>query len=454
MSTFRHAKVATNARLIPPLRGINVVVTSFKSSPTPDTEVATRAEKRKQVAGLLESVGISQEQLTGRTGYHLDHELPSADDVEEILRILVDVMHIKITDIKDVLEGYPGLLFGQQPENLIDRYDILLAAWPSEAQLKASILEYPMILDTTFTVNLQKCMNILGEVGFESKQIARMIVKQPNIVLVRKFEINNVIKRLSMDINDSFLGDTSKISLILRFLARNPEALLPSHFKDVLYPALEKMHSELGISISAAVLAVVRSNKVYKRCTDDFDSMILLMKHLGQYCENEAHAVQIVETLPQLLSMKLSRFDQSIFVMRSLNLGPDVVLSYPRIFLQDPFEVVGPRMAFMKAYHSEKKLRIATFLSIGEEAFASKYVRDNHDKYNELVQYYSSEKHEGLKNSRSSEMEREKRDVQNLTTEGAPSPKPQQKASQPKPRRFWKKRMKRLPRISPSSTPS
>lgn len=401
----------------------------------------TRVDHQKeQIRDLLLSVGVTEPPAhleTGRLG--VSQKLPRVEEVEENLRILVDFMKISITDIKDIVQAYPELLLNQKPEDLMDRYDELLAAWPSEAQLKSSIRSYPMILGEHFTLQLQKSLSILRDVGFESKQIAQIIVKQPDIVMLRKFELNNMIKRLSLDIHMD--DETKKRSLVLRFLSRNPEALVPQYFKDVLYTAIERMHSELGISLSAAVLGVIQHDKLYKKCINDFDSLVRIMQRLSTFCGDASFAVQMVQDVPQILSMDSNRLDQSLQVLRSTS--PEAIASYPRVFFHDPFEVVGPRISFIEEHWKGKGLQLATFLSLGEKAFLSKYVRGKREEYIALLHRYKTSKEAPPKKEISVEKHPEKKQ-QSLKPQRPPDVS-QQKA---KPRRFMKKRMKPLPRLS------
>lgn len=398
--------------------------------------------QKKQIRDLLLSVGVTETPAlleSGRRG--VSQKLPRVEEVEENLRILVDFMKISITDVKDIVQAYPELLLNQKPEDLMDRYDELLAAWPSEAQLKSSIRSYPMILGGTFTLQLQKSLVVLRDVGFESKQVARIIVKQPDIVMLRKFELNNMIKRLSLDIHMD--DEIKKRSLVLRFLSRNPEALVPQYFKDVLYTAIERMHSELGISLSAVVLGVIQHDKVYQKCINDFDSLVRTMQRLSNFCGDVSFAVQLVQDVPHILSMDPSRLDQSLQVLRSTS--PEAITSYPRVFFHDPFEVVGPRIAFIEEHWKGKGLQLATFLSLGEKSFLSKYVRGKREEYNALLHRYKTSKEAPSKEAISVEKHPEKKQ-QNLKPERPPDvSQPQQKA---RPRRLMKKRMKRLPRLS------
>ena len=413
----------------------------FASSSNIEVLTERSNSHKQQIRDLLESIGVTEPLVieASRPGFA---KLPSVDEVEENLRILVDVMNISITDIKDIVQGHPELLLNQKPEVLMDRYDELLAAWPSEAQLKSSIRAYPMILGDEFTIQLQKSLSALRDIGFESKQVARIIVKQPDIVILRKFELNNVIKRLSLDINMN--DEEAKLSIILRFFSRNPEALVPSHFKDVLHRCIERMHDDLGLSLSAAALAVIQHDTVYKKCTQDFESVEKSMKRLIEYCENASHAVQMVDAVPQILSMDMKRLEQTLHAAKSLS--PEALVSYPRIFLHDPHEVVGPRIAFMERYWKGKSLRLATFLSIGENVFLSNYVKGYREEYDALIHEYTSKK--SIQTTKEPEplpvKQPEKKKQQQPEK---PSDVSQQKT---KPRRFWKKRMKRLPRLSSS----
>ena len=152
----------------------------------------------------------------------------------------------------------------------------------------------------------------------------------------------------------------------------------------------------------------------------------------------------MVDAVPQILSMDMKRLEQTLHAAKSLS--PEALVSYPRIFLHDPHEVVGPRIAFMERYWKGKSLRLATFLSIGENVFLSKYVKGYREEYDALIHEYTSKK--SIQTTKEPEplpvKQPEKKKQQQPEK---PSDVSQQKT---KPRRFWKKRMKRLPRLSSS----
>ena len=341
-------------------------------------DAGTGVSAAEDVSQLLQSVGLSESErsmvLRAATANL------SKVDVESNMSFIVDDMGIPISDLRKLLTKYPGIVVNNTHDQLRHKYDVLVSAWPSPKQLAQSIVSYPTLFDDNFTVKLQKCMSALQDIGFDSDDIARMVVKKIDIVDMRKFELNNAVKKLASLLSESGKeedGTESGLRLVLQFLAKEPVI-----FQDVpsVVHHIEQLQTILdGISQADAAMLYMKHVKLRKICQDNIQSIVQIRNMMLQFCrEDESLFQHIILACPSILTMQpRQRVGRTIRVLNALDITVDDVKSYPRLFLSDPMEVVGPRIAYMKLYAQRKKNtmpRLASFLSLGESKFLSKYV--------------------------------------------------------------------------------
>ena len=58
--------------------------------------------------------------------------------------------------------------------------------------------------------------------GFDKDEVAKMLTKEPGLVVIRKFQLLNILKRFRVDVHDP-----KALQPILKFFGRNPSALFP-----------------------------------------------------------------------------------------------------------------------------------------------------------------------------------------------------------------------------------
>jgi hypothetical protein len=329
----------------------------------------------EDVSQLLQSVGLSESEralvLRGATPNL------SKDDIESNISFILDDMRIPISDLRKLLIRYPGILVSNTPDQLRQKYDVLVSAWPSEKQLAQSIVSYPTIFDDNFTVKLQKCMSALQDIGFDSDDIARMVVKKIDIIDMRKFELNNAVKKLKSLVESSSSSKEAGLGIVLKFLAKEPVSFL-----DVssVVQYIEQLQGILGgVSQSDTAILYMNNDKLRKVTQENIQSIVQIKSMMMQFCrEDESLFRHIIVACPSILTMQpRQRVGRTIRVLNALDVSVDDVKSYPRLFLRDPLEVVGPRIAYMKLQAQHKKAtmpRLASFLSLGESKFLSKYV--------------------------------------------------------------------------------
>ncbi|WPT12926.1 RAP domain-containing protein [Picochlorum sp. SENEW3] len=393
------------------------------------------------LSSVLEGIGVRGSQservlsqvqeLGGSSGVDLEN-------AEAILLLMVDTMDIKVINIKGIVIEYPSILL-QSPETLKAKYDTLLSAWPSKRQLAGSIASYPMIFDDDFPEKLRKFMDAMMDIGFDKDDVAKMLTKEPGLVVIRKFELLNILKRFRVDVRDP-----TELKPILKFFGKNPSVLFPMNFKRV-YERVEKLENEGGMPFETAVSVVLQNSKVLDRCDQDFNSIRDIISHIQGYGIDHADVMRMLTRYPAIVTMDAERVQSTLSLLSTFNIPSKDIAQYPRVFSHDPFKVIGPRLSYLSEYCVDKigKLRLSTILTAGDASFIAKYVTcmQGFEKAKEqnTLQSDVSTVHQ-KKTSHGEKAEQERASMPRSTP-----PKPPQNQKKPR-KKFWRRKLQRLPK--------
>lgn len=361
-----------------------------------------------------------------------------SDNAEAVLLLMVDMMGIKVGKIKDIVIQYPSILL-QSPDTLKGKYASLVSAWPSKGQLAASIASYPMIFDEDFPEKLRKFMDAMTDVGFDKDDVAKMLTKEPGLVVIRKFQLLNILKRFRVDVHDP-----KALQPILKFFGRNPSALFPMNFKTV-YGRIETLEHETGMPFDTAISVVLQNAKVLDRCDQDIDSIRKIINHIKGYGIDHADAMHMLRRYPAIVTMDANRVESTLSLLRTFNMPSKDIVQYPRVFSHDPTNVVGPRLSYMSEYCSDKieKLRVSTILAAGDASFIAKHVRSMQDFEKAKQQYVQADVPK--KSAQSQKEERPPTSTSTPRNSSTPPKPPQQQQKKPR-KKFWRRKLQRLPK--------
>lgn len=392
------------------------------------------------ISRVLEGIGLRGSQSERVLSEVQKLGASSALDLEKteaVLLLMVDTMGIKIVNIKDIVMQYPSILM-QSPETLKGKYDTLLSAWPSKRQLAGSIASYPMIFDDDFPEKLRKFMDVMMDIGFDKDDVAKMLTKEPGLVVIRKFELLNILKRFRVDVRDP-----TELKPILRFFGKNPSLLFPMNFKTV-YERIEKLENKAGMPFETAVSVVLQNAKVLDRCDRDFNSICDIISHIQGYGIDHADVMHMLTRYPAIVTMDADRVQSTLSLLRTFNIPSKDIIQYPRVFSHDPVKVIGPRLSYLSEYCVDKveKLRLSTILTAGDASFIAKYV-SSMQGFEKAKQQYLQREVSTVRQKTTSLGQKAEQGPASVPRSATPKPPQNQKKPQKK---FWRRKLQRLPK--------
>lgn len=350
----------------------------------------------------------------------------------EVLRVLASA-NVPISVIAELCTD--DALLASPPERVAETLSVIQDVWPNSRALQSTIRNHPFVLsDEAWLARLPTSTADLAAVGFTGAQAAKMIVDRPDIVYLRRFEVNNTIKALSRAMGT---GGGDHATAVLTFFANNPSVLLD--FRELFTAKRDAVASVLSLERDEATRVLVQHGAIFKADTGVMKAaMDVLVGFLG-----DSMAREVVLAAPQVLTMTVARVKESVRVLRSLEVEPADVVTYPQAIVRHPLRVVGPRIQFMTG---QRGVRLASYLSLSERTFLDRYVKGNLEAWERISQDWNR-----LKASVGAE-------ESNVRTPPPASDEPTDKqiAKAPvpqlrKPNPRFKKRLTRLPRLGPRS---
>lgn len=245
----------------------------------------------------LMEIGLDSQSAKKLASAQALSETPVGDDaLRPVLDALVRYMGIKVTQIKDILIECPELLV-EDAEELKHRYDSLEAAWPSTRSLHQSIVKYPRLLEPTFPTRLHKFMEFMLDLGMAPAQTAEIIVKEPQIVDMRRFEINNCLKRFGIDPSKGLPQEELKT-----FILKTPEVLTTSGSMELA--SMLQILQEFGLDKSAALDVALVTFGTLKKQDDTRKTILHIHKTLKKYLEEEKAVLHVIHHWPKVLTLR------------------------------------------------------------------------------------------------------------------------------------------------------
>eukprot|EP00890_Picochlorum_soloecismus_P005774 jgi/Picsp_1/6198/NSC_03552-R1_EMB2219 [Arabidopsis lyrata subsp. lyrata] len=300
----------------------------------------------------------------------------NSDDVESVLMILMDSVHLNIGDLKEIVLSNPGIL-KSDPKDLEMRCNALDNAWPSASQLRKSVLQYPSILGESFFDKLQTGMSNLMDIGFNKTQTAQMIVKEPGLVEMRRYELMNILKRFGIGPAEI---DGDAISCFRKILEKNP-SYLTAKGRDQLESAFHFLTNDVGIDRDVALHVLSCGEKCIKRCALRPSEAKEIVNQL------QLHGLDIDETKamlvawPRLFSIQIDNLSKTLAILKRRGIGKQSLLKYPNIFSHSPVRVTGPRLSYIAENIPEKlgSYSLSSFLAVSDDVFERKFVKPGDD---------------------------------------------------------------------------
>ena len=269
-------------------------------------------------------------------------------------------------------------LFAADPERVAETLSVLSEVWPSAKRLHETIRRFPFVLyDESWLERLPRATADLVNVGFSGVEAAKMIVSSPDVVYVRIFEVNNAIKAIERTVD----SEVDK-AIVLKFLARNPVCLRDGARAFRL--KVDAVAETLLLRPEDVAAGLLRQGQIFDA---DVGTMKASMEVLSEFLGRDI-ARAVVAKEPALLSMTAKRVQESVRVLRVLEVKPEDVASYPAALVRSPYTVVGPRVGWLRMLQREDKrhVRLATYLSLSERKFEERYVKGSRDAWEQIMQ--------------------------------------------------------------------
>lgn len=225
----------------------------------------------------------------------------NSNDVESVLMVLMDSLHLNIGDLKEIIMKDPGIL-ESDPKELEMRCNALDNAWPSASQLRKSVLQYPSILGESFFDKLQTGMSNLMDIGFNRTQTARMIVNEPRLVEMRRYEFMNILKRFGIEAAD-IDNDSDVLSSFRKIVEKHP-SYLTGQGCDRLENAFQFLTNDVGMEGVVALHMLSYGDKLVRRCAFRPEEVKEIINQLKSYGLNSDEAKGMLVAWPRLFSIQ------------------------------------------------------------------------------------------------------------------------------------------------------
>jgi len=227
-----------------------------------------------EVVEVLRSIGMSSE-TAGTLLQDPKCAHTTTTSVSDVCRALADVVRIPVAELGNVLGECPEILAAGSTL-LLERYDSLRSAWPSERKLQSDIRRYPFMLEERFLPSLQRFMSTLKDLGFSEAQVAAAVVRAPNVATLRRYEILNALKRCGIDLPEASPGPVFKL------LSRAPQCMSPHGCED-LKSLLDVLSDNVGLPWDTAVIAVADCPRLLVTPIENIERNIRILKNWGVF---------------------------------------------------------------------------------------------------------------------------------------------------------------------------
>lgn len=283
------------------------------------THVSTSCQaKVDETAVVLQGIGFDEKEavalLRQQANAMMRGKTRNSDDIESILTILMDSLHLNIGDLKEIVLNDPGIL-ESDPKELEMRCNALDKAWPSASQLRKSVLQYPSMLRESFFDKIQTGMSNLMDIGFSKTQTAQMIVNEPGLVEMRRYEFMNVLKRFGIESadRDGEENSCSATSSFRKIVEKNPSYLTATG-RDQLESAFRFLTNDVGLEYDVALNILRCGDKCIRRCALRQNEINEIIKQLQSYGVDGDETKEMLAAWPRLFSVQYVLFSVSSMI--------------------------------------------------------------------------------------------------------------------------------------------
>ncbi|PSC70887.1 PIGMENT DEFECTIVE 191 [Micractinium conductrix] len=286
--------------------------------------------------------------------------LIDASRVDAVCRELLDTVLLPVAQLHRALVEAPELL-ACTPAELRKQHEVLLPVWRRPRRLAAAVQEFPSMLTPDFPAELSAGLGTLSQLGFTREQVSKAILRWPAVVQLRRADIVRTLRRAGLSLDNAEPE-------VFQFLAEHPR-LLGREGAAALRPKLMLLRGwRLPPPLCPLVLA--RCPALLEESDSQLQEIADIFVGYGATWE-QLHAV--VLGYPTALRLQPELVRLPLKLLADFDIGMDKVAQYPRLFIHDPVQYLGPRLAFLKVYSPEKlRFKLVTLLSRGDEEFAER----------------------------------------------------------------------------------
>jgi hypothetical protein len=368
--SFAHGK-ALNRLLPHALRRGNTTV----AQPPLEEKTAEEVPPLIDSTGLefLCNLGMDAASATAVLGKVTTSAPVDAAHLESLCFVLHTIVKIPVAKFPELFLNADSELLTLSSATISTNYKAICSAWPSETQLRDSIISYPGILTSTFPKELQRCITSLRDMGFSTIQTAAAVVRCPELTSLRRYEITSALAQCG--INPKIEDEE-----MFEMLSRNPKFLTPEGSKN-LNIILEAVKKATGLTAQQAQHIVARcSGTIFQYEKKDIRKICDLLLEFGL---TQPQVGQAAMLFPNLMCRKISRVEQTLAILSTYQVTPTQVATYPHIFSHNPEKTIAPRLAFLKKTAPEKieTLSLASLFCCTDETFSAQFSKSSEKTY-------------------------------------------------------------------------
>jgi hypothetical protein len=298
----------------------------------------------------------------------------NAAHLESLCFALHTIVQVPVAKLPELFLNADGEFLTLSAATVSAHYKAICGAWPNERQLRDSIISYPAILTSSFPKELQRCLTSLRSMGFSTAQTAAAVVRYPELIKLRRYEITSALSQCGIIVNK--VGDYE----IYEMLSKNPKFFTPNGSKH-LNLVLEAVKKATGLTTQQAQHIVARCpSTIFQQEKKHFKRITNLLAEFGL---TQAQIGQAALLWPNLLCRKIDKSRKTLEILSNYKVTPAQVAAYPQVFKHSPEIIIAPRLAFLKKTAPEKvaKLSLASFFCSSDQAFSAQFSKNETKTY-------------------------------------------------------------------------
>ncbi|KAM7472608.1 hypothetical protein LguiA_010791 [Lonicera macranthoides] len=285
----------------------------------------------------------------------------------------------------------------------------------SDNQIKKLLIKYPKILQYNVNNFLKPKLQFLTDYGFAGPLLPNLIAAYPNILerslfdcIIPRFEFLKkylhtndklvaALKRssrlMTCDLKaivqpniDFLLSEGANLTTVAKELLKQPRTLMMN--PDKIVKAVETV-KQLGLDPSARKFLV--AVRVIRSMSDStWDMKVQMFKSFGW---SEEEITSAFKRYPAVFACSEEKIRTLMdFYLNTVNLNPDVIISYPMLLNYGLSTRILPRYNVMKVLKSkgllDKDRKLRYLLKLSEEKFVTSLVDKHLDEVPNLMELY------------------------------------------------------------------